>query len=82
MTVSRNPGQLELARRALGLTFGDLWLRYFALGGMSSAFEIEAYLLDALVPSATEHDMIAVALNETFMERGRDQPIPYRRGEA
>lgn len=76
--MSDEIGPLELARRAVSLPIHKLWLRYFALGGMSTALEIEAYLLGALVPSAHEHDMIAVALNERFMELGRCPPIPYR----
>lgn len=71
-------GILELARRELGLSVDDLWLRYFALGGMSSALEIEAYLLGALVTPGNVHDRIAVALNERFAELDRDHPIPYR----
>ena len=30
----------ERARRDTGLTHHELWLRYFALGGMRSAFEL------------------------------------------
>ena len=45
---------LEEARRKLGLSVGDLWFRYFALGGMSTALEVEAVLYGALV--ATSHD--------------------------
>ena len=33
---------LEQARRDLGLSVDDLWYRYFALGGMSAALEVEA----------------------------------------
>ena len=61
---------------------GDLWVRYFALGGMSTALEVEAYLVGALVPSPHEHDLIAVALNERFLELGCHQPIPYRGHET
>lgn len=68
---------LELARRETDLSVDDLWLRYFALGGMSSALEIEAYLFEALVPDAHEHDVLAVALNERFAELGGDHPVPY-----
>ena len=25
-----------------------------------------------------DYDLVAVALNERFMDRGHDQPIPYR----
>ena len=70
-------GILELARRDVGMSMDDLWMRYFALGGMSTALEIEAYLLGALVVPNHDHDVLAVALNERFAELGGDHPVPY-----
>jgi hypothetical protein len=70
-------GILESARRDLGLSYADLWYRYFALGGMATALEVEAYLFGALVPTSHERDILAVALNERFAELGRDHPVPY-----
>ena len=70
-------GILELARREVGLSHSELWLRYFALGGMSSALELEAYLYEALTPSWHDRDMVALALNERFSELGADHPIRY-----
>lgn len=68
---------LEAARQELGLSFPELWFRYFTVGGMSSATEVEAILYGALVASPSERDTIAVALNEGFAELGRDHPVPY-----
>lgn len=68
---------LEQARRQAGLSQGDLWFRYFGLGGMSSALEMEAYLYGALKASDRDRDLIAVALNERFSELGGDHPVPY-----
>ena len=68
---------LERARRDLGLSLADLWMRYFALGGMSTALELEAYLYGALVVPPHDHDVIAVALNERYTELGGDHPVPY-----
>ena len=76
-TMVERLGILELARRELGLSVDDLWMRYFALGGTSSALEIEAYLVGALVTPGSVHDRIAVALNERFAELDRDHPVPY-----
>ena len=70
-------GVLERARRDVGMSIDDLWLRYFALGGMSTALEVEAYLLGALLPPTHDHDVLAVALNERFSELGGDHPVPY-----
>ena len=59
-TMRRPFEALEQARRYLGLSQGELWLRYFQLGGMSTAFQVEAYLYGALIP--TPH--------------GGDHPVP------
>ncbi len=68
---------LELGRRAAGLSHGELWFRYFELGGMSTALQVEAYLYGALIPTPHDGDLIAAALNEHFSELGGDHPIPY-----
>lgn len=68
---------LEHARREAGLTIADLWMRYFALGGMGSMIEIEAILYGALVPIPYDRDILSVAINERFAELGGDHPIPY-----
>ena len=42
---------LDRARIEAGLSHEELWLRYFALGGMSTEVQLEAFLYGALVPS-------------------------------
>jgi hypothetical protein len=74
------PGQLDVleqARRDVGLSIADLWMRYFALGGMSTALELEAILYNALVADVHDRDVLTVAINERFAEMGGDHPIPY-----
>ena len=68
---------LEQARRDIGLSIDDLWMRYFALGGMSTALELEAILYNALVADVHDRDVLTVAINERFAEMGGDHPIPY-----
>ena len=75
--MNDSSGMLERARLAVGLSHGELWFRYFELGGMSTALELEAYLYQALTPTSHERDMIATALNERFFELGGDHPVPY-----
>ena len=59
------------------LSNGELWLRYFELGGMRTGADLEAYLLGILQPSIHDHDVIAHALNERFVEMGGNHPVPY-----
>jgi hypothetical protein len=68
---------LEGYRTEAELTGAELWLRYFELGGMSTAFQLEAYLFGALEPTVHDHDLIAHALNERFVELGGNHPVPY-----
>lgn len=75
--MSEALGPLEQARRGVGLSLDDLWMRYFALGGMGTSLEIEAYLFGALVAPPHEHDLLAVALNERISELGGDHPVAY-----
>ncbi len=68
---------LNRARIDAGLSLDELWLRYFELGGMSSPVELEAHLYGALTPTDHNHDLIAHALNERFVELGRNHLVPY-----
>jgi hypothetical protein len=72
------PDTLDRFRRDADLSRSELWLRYFELGGMSSALQLEAFLYGALIPTIHDHDVIAHALNERFAEMGGDHPVPYR----
>jgi len=71
-----------VARREAGLSQGELWLRYFEFGGMSTALGLEAFLYGALQPSVHEHDVIAHALNERFVELGGNHPVAYAGDEG
>lgn len=75
--VERALDAFDQGRRAAGLSQAELFLRYFELGGMSSALQLEAFAYGALQPSAHDHDMIAHALNERFVELGGNHPIAY-----
>lgn len=69
--------ELDNARTQVGLSIGALWVRYFALGGMSTPIELEAALFGALVPDAHDRDLIVLSINERFAELGLGHPLPY-----
>jgi hypothetical protein len=73
---------LDRSRQDTGFSHGELWLRYFELGGMSTALQVEAFLYGALQPSPHDHDVIAHALNERFVELGGNHPVPYAEDEV
>ena len=72
---------LDRARRNARLSHGELWMRYFELGGMSTALQLEGFLYGALRPTASDYDVVAHALNERFVELGADHPVPYSEDE-
>jgi len=72
--------QLRELQRVLPLaklTVGELWLKYFALGGSAGRFEIEAYLSSAHLLPPLERDLVAQAVNEHFMDLSVDVRVPY-----
>jgi hypothetical protein len=76
--VTNEPAStLDEFRRDALLSHAELWLRYFELGGMSTALEVEAFVYGALEPSPHDRDLIAHALNERFVELGGNHPVPY-----
>ncbi len=77
MVADHIGGVLDQARRDAGLSLAELWLRYFELGGMSTSLQLEAFLYGALEPSVHDHDVVAHALNERFVELGGNHPVPY-----
>ena len=73
---------LDRARCDARLSHGELWMRYFELGGMSSAFQLEAFLYGALRPTTNDYDVVAHALNERFVELGGKPPVAYSEDEG
>ena len=68
---------LEAARQQAGMTFQDLWIAYFALGGTAHPEKVRAYLGGRVAPSM-DYDVIAHAINERFADQGENHPVPYR----
>ena len=60
-----------------GLSYEQLWVRQVGLGGMAGRLEVEAYVLGLLAPDQHQHDVLAQALNECFLERGEGHPVGY-----
>ena len=66
---------LEAGRAMAQMSFEDLWLAYFALGGAAGPDELERYLAGGAGPM--DYDVVAQAINERFVDRGGDHPVPY-----
>lgn len=61
-----------------GMGYDELWLRQLGLGGDAGLLEVEAYVLGVLEMDRYQHDLLAQALNECFLERGENHPVAYR----
>lgn len=73
---------LHLAVRAADITIGELWLRYFSIGGTAGETEVEAYVHGALSLPGLERDVLAHAANELIEELPPLPLAPYRWDEA
>lgn len=67
----------ETARQQAGFSVMELWLAYFALGGLATSSDIGAILAGRAQPDRHDHDLLAVALNERFLDMRLNHPIPY-----
>lgn len=68
---------LEAARAQASMSFRELWLGYFALGGTAEPGSLRSYLQGRRVNSI-DYDVVAQAINEHFIDRGGNHPVPYR----
>ncbi|ALE06222.1 hypothetical protein AL755_13355 [Arthrobacter sp. ERGS1:01] len=69
--------ELRWALALAELTVGELWLKYFALGGSAGQFELEAYICAVHSFPPLERDLLAQAFNEQFMSLPVEVRIPY-----
>ncbi|HEX8303605.1 MAG TPA: hypothetical protein VF612_01895 [Jatrophihabitans sp.] len=60
-----------------GMSIDELWIRQVSVGGSADSIETEAYLLGLLVVDRYQHDLLAHALNEHFLDLGQDYPVGY-----
>ncbi len=77
MSDDEHRPSLDGARREAALSMDDLWLRYISLGGNATLSEMAAFVTSAAPPSRHDHDLVAQALNECFLDMGRDMPVRY-----
>jgi hypothetical protein len=72
--------QSRLLHRALkgaGIGTGDLWLRYFSIGGNVGEYEVDAYIQTIMSLPSSERDLLAHAANELIDELPPRPRAPY-----
>jgi hypothetical protein len=61
-----------------GLRLIELWWRYVAIGGHADQAQMAEWIMGRASCPADDHDLIAQALNESFLDRGLDTfPVGY-----
>jgi hypothetical protein len=60
----RQRRMLAAAMTSAGIEVGELWLKYFSLGGDAGEYEVEAYVRGLLSLPVLERDLLAMAANE------------------
>ena len=78
MTSTESGMSLEAGMRLSGMSYPELWLRQIAVSGTIGELELEAYVLGLLVPDDYQHNLIAQAINEYFLDLGEDHQVAYR----
>jgi len=78
MTSTESGMSLQDGMQLSGMSFPELWLRQIAISGTIGELELEAYVLGLLMPDNYQHNLIAQAINEHFIELGQDHPVGYR----
>jgi hypothetical protein len=73
---------LRAAQEHLGLTLIQVWIAYISVGGDAPLRVVRGWLVGLSEPSDREHDFMAQSLNDYFVERGLDHPVPYAEAMA
>jgi hypothetical protein len=63
--------------RLAGWTTTDLWIAVLSVGGAFSRADVEDVLAGTCPLTEGVYDLLAVALNDCFTERGLDHPVRY-----
>lgn len=59
------------------LTYDELWMRCFALGGSATVQELRSYLGGREPLSREDVNVLAQAFNEHFLDLGMGMPVRY-----
>lgn len=67
---------LQVGFRLTGWTLRELWMAAAGIGGALRRRDIQDITDGARPATRTEHDVLASALNDFFVARGDDHPVP------
>jgi hypothetical protein len=73
-------GHLNAACATLGVSSEALWVGYISVGGGATFTQIERWLATTDPVPDREHDLMAQALNDRFIDTDSVQRVPYSDG--
>ena len=76
--VSTSDFSLRDGMDLAGIGLDDLWVRYLSLGGNNDRGQLGSHITAQTCPDPHDHNVIAQAINEPFLERGQDHPVAYK----
>jgi hypothetical protein len=62
-----------------GMTITQLWLRYVGLGGCQTPSDLQQEVFGSAHVDSREHNLLAQAINEHFLDNDQAYPVAYRR---
>jgi len=68
---------VDAGRRRLDMSYHDVWVGYFAVGGNGSLADVRAWLSGDMRLPAHDHDLLVQAINDAFTDVGLDHPLGY-----
>ena len=67
--------ELQRGFRRTGWTVDDLWVAAVGVGGSLDHVDIAGITSGRRAATPLEHDVLATALNDFFVDRGQDHPV-------
>jgi hypothetical protein len=68
----------ESARRETEMSVQQLWLAYLELGGNGTLAQLGSWLSGGTDPPRGDHNLVAQALNERYMDMRLASRVPYQ----
>jgi hypothetical protein len=68
---------LRAAQEHLGITLYEVWFAYVEVGGNASLRIVQGWLLGVGEPDDHQHDLMAQAFNDRFIDQGMNHPVAY-----
>ena len=68
---------LRAAQEHLGMTLFEVWWDYIGVGGDQPVRRVQEWLRGVEEPGDRDHDFLAQAFNDRFLDEGLDHPVAY-----